>query len=454
MLLAESMYDPSVALNLECRLNPTLRKTLSDNTIFPYFLQFMESLGKFSRNLIRFWIQTECLIISQTNFEANDRLSTNFKHQFINDSIGLFNKYLSEGSINSIDVPQDMRSQIKSRLSIEKCQSLPDSFRSVQNYVIELIEGQYYDSFMKSSYYFKYEIDLLSSGSVTLADILFNNSSLAINFIEFMESEGMKSYVDFLIMFENYRKVSNNYDDAIALFNRFFECDNTTNKLGFSENLISSLSEKLVKNNFSSDCMDRAAAVLIQYFEKTYLKQFIESQLFVDYLNNCFQAIQNNAIQSDKSHKRTNSDSSYNSDASHASTCGHSDTSLASSLAASHKQRRSRMSGNIIGDPLWRRDLSGNLQITHIDQYGRISSELEPEPDHKGLSPLSKVMQKLSLNSTSDKENEEIAWKIATMIVNDVNTACNRSVATNSQSSHNYSWPDCRPTLPLDINIF
>jgi hypothetical protein len=193
------------------------------------------------------------------------------------------------------------------------------------------------------------------------------------------------------------------------------------------------LSQKLVKNNFSSDCLDSSAAILIQYFEKTYLKQFIESQFFIDYLNHCFQSIQTEA-HNHKTHKRTNSDSSYNSDCSFVSSLSTKDTegsatasSPSPAAASKHRHDDHRY------DSLWKRDLSGKLQFTHVDKYGRIWSALEPEPQREA-GPLVKVMKRFALHSSPDKDKEEIAWKIATMIINDVNHSCNGHTDTHELS--------------------
>ncbi|CAG2108352.1 unnamed protein product [Medioppia subpectinata] len=446
MLLAESMVDHSLSLQLKSRFNQSLRDILSDNTVFPYFIQYMESLGNVSKHLIRFWIQTECLIVSQKNIASNvsssDQSLDDIRRQFIADSIGVYDKYLSESSPHFVDIPQELKDEIKEKLFNRGSDVSCDLFGSAQKYAIERMEALYYEPFLKSSYYCKFSIDYLTTDSVTLADILFNDTLLATNFIEFMESEGMKAFVDFLIMFEKYRKVSNDYDDAISLFNRFFR-DNTDNRLGFSDSHVMGLNQKLVKNNFNCDCLDSSAAILIQYFEKTYLKQFIESQFFIEYLNNCFQTIQTESHH--KTHKRTNSDSSYTSDCSFVSslstrdtecstttttTCGHSPAVASKHRQSNHVNEEHRH------DSLWKRDLSGKLQFTHVDKYGRIWSALEPEPQrHTGA--LVKVMKKFSLHSTADKDKEEIAWKIATMIVNDVNQSCNGA----GDDTHHLSQP-------------
>ncbi len=442
ILLAESMFDESIPLNIDCRLNKTLKEIVCDNNVLPYFIQFMESIGSVSKHLIRFWIQTECLTVSQKNLDSmktqcdeqqnDNKFKINeYKQQFINDANGIFNKYLSQ-SIYNIDIPIEIKNEIEEQLSINKSDISHDLFSKAQSYVLTKIENDYYELFKRSTYYCKYEVDVLTSGSVRLADILFNNSKLATNFIEFMEIEGMKPYVDFLIMFENYRKFSNHLEDAIAIFDRFFSSDNSTNNLGFSDNLRHYISQKLDQNNFSSDCFDKMAAILIQYFEKTYLRQFLESELYFEYLTHCIQSIQMDLSHNKKYqiHKRTNSDSSYNSDCSFVSSVGTRDGDCVSTASPlKYKQKSSHLSEDQKSDSLWKRDLSGKLQFTHIDKYGRISSCLEPEPDRISSGTLTKVMKRFSLYSSDDKEKEEIAWKIARMIVNDV---CN----TTQELSH------------------
>ena len=70
---------------------------------------------------------------------------------------------------------------------------------------------------------------------------------------------------------------------------------------------------------------------------------------------------------------------------------------------------------------LWRRELAGRLQITHVDRYGKLHSELEPEPDKSSSSGISQAVKKfMSKSAEEEKIEEEMAWQVAESIVNDV----------------------------------
>ncbi|GBL98253.1 hypothetical protein AVEN_167668-1 [Araneus ventricosus] len=59
--------------------------------------------------------------------------------------------------------------------------------------------------------------------------------------------------------------------------------------------------------------------------------------------------------------------------------------------------------------------------MAHVDHLGRVTTEfVPPDPDKKkGESKISKAMKKL-VNWEEDKNQEEMAWKVAEMIVKDI----------------------------------
>ncbi|KAG8222247.1 hypothetical protein J437_LFUL001445 [Ladona fulva] len=70
-------------------------------------------------------------------------------------------------------------------------------------------------------------------------------------------------------------------------------------------------------------------------------------------------------------------------------------------------------------DSLWKRRQKSGLRFGRINEMGRFETDIEPEPDRKGESRISKVVKKL-VNMDEDKAKEDMAWQIAEMIVKDI----------------------------------
>ncbi|KAG8296798.1 hypothetical protein J6590_048873 [Homalodisca vitripennis] len=71
-------------------------------------------------------------------------------------------------------------------------------------------------------------------------------------------------------------------------------------------------------------------------------------------------------------------------------------------------------------DLIWRqRNQNRGLSIGRIDQLGRFETDIEPEPDKKSESRITRVVKKL-VNKDEQKAQEEMAWRVAEMIVKDV----------------------------------
>ncbi|KFM80056.1 A-kinase anchor protein 10, mitochondrial, partial [Stegodyphus mimosarum] len=70
-------------------------------------------------------------------------------------------------------------------------------------------------------------------------------------------------------------------------------------------------------------------------------------------------------------------------------------------------------------DALWQRPLAGKLQMAHVDHLGRVTTEFEPDPEKKRESRISRAVKKL-VNWDANKDQEEMAWKVAERIVKDI----------------------------------
>lgn len=76
-----------------------------------------------------------------------------------------------------------------------------------------------------------------------------------------------------------------------------------------------------------------------------------------------------------------------------------------------------------------------------INELGRFESDLQPEPDRKSESKISRTLKKF-VNMEEDKVKEDMAYKVAEMIIKDVT-----SVTLGSQHSGRSSMESSAPPL-------
>ena len=413
MLIAETIYNPSIPLVTKSRLCESLIEILSDNNCLSYFVQLLESQESLSTSWIRLWVQIDCF---KTFFKETQNCDNKlFKSaQIREDAIKIYEKFLTDLNQDSVKFDFDLN-EIRKRLFEEKTID-EHLFDQVQKGIEDNLEKDYLDLFLKSSYYCRYQLDILTNGSLCLADILYNDSIL-FYFMEFMEQEGMKHYIDFLMMAENCRRCDCQTEDYLIIFNKFFS-PHSPCFLEMSDSIRCQL-EKGIQDNVKF-CFDKPMSILMQYFERTYFKQFLQSPVFISYLTECINSLQNystSTVQSKESPALRQESSSSKLSKVQKSVNG--------------KNRESQTNSSLQFndfDDIWKRNYAGDLQIAYVDKYGKLMSNFEPEPgkvNSNGIS-LSKLGLKFGLNGLSDeKEKEELAWEVAQMIIDDVQNLTN-----------------------------
>lgn len=354
------------------------------------------------------------------------------------DALHIFNKYIAQNSPLPIGVSDELRCRISASISRDHIEH--DCFLPAQEFVVSQMQKEVFPSFLRSPYNCKHQVDVLTSGNVSLADILYNDSAL-FYFMEYMEQEQSRHLVDFLLMADNFRNhllAEGHYDgqqaqeDAMVIYDKYFSLQATTS-LGFSDTVRLEVEMNICREEGPLPCcFEKPVMILMQHLEKNHLKQFLSSQLYVKYISECIVTIQTANSETDctKRKKRSGSDSSS------------SDMSLASQttntlLAMDGKQPGTPVSGarrilrNIEGsdmkidtgqfnpDSLWKRSLAGKLQMAHVNHLGKVTTEFEPEPDKRTGSNLTKAFKKL-VNWDVDKTEEDLAWQVAEMIVKDI----------------------------------
>lgn len=360
-------------------------------------------------------------------------------------------------------------------------QTIPTNlFEMAQHYVLEKLEQDYLNEFLQSDLYCRYCIEFLSSGEMNLNDILFSESAL-FYFMEYLEQANERNCLDFWMAAINFRKHYENevicdsnrnegQSDAMILYEKYFSLQATC-PLKISPTIRSAIEECICSNESKSKisrCFDRPLKIIEHYLEREFFPNFLESQLyskFVVELQSKLSDYNRIDIASSSSqlstpritkHRKTMSDctnksskdirrqnfisqhntllameSPNNSIAFKKNTSFPSSSSSSSSAAATHSPDMHIDSRHFVDpDMLWQRHhLNGGnvLKFGRINSLGRYERDFEICPTYSknwslsgmGSSTIKNVVRKL-VNIPEDKIQEEIAWQIAEMIIDDV----------------------------------
>lgn len=257
-----------------------------------------------------------------------------------------------------------------------------------------------WSEFINSEFFYKYQVEILTNGSVDLCDILNHETSLSY-FMEFLEGEGCQSIVEFWLAASHFQRFLQNcgseynaeqaQEDAVIIYDKYLSLQATT-PLGFSDTVRCAVELAICRENELPlpNCFEPALNVALSYLKTHSLPAFFSSQHYVRLLSDM---IKNSAY---KSNSPTSSVSEFSTDS-----------------------RLSSISSKIDPDFIYRKRQQCGLSLGHIDQLGRFETTIEPEPDKKSESKISRVVRKL-VNKGEDKVQEEMAWRVAEMIVKDV----------------------------------
>lgn len=410
------------------------------------------------------------------------------KHQptVLEDALRIYRKYLVTDSVYSIELP----ATILSKLSLALCETesvadseidsnnLWDAFEDAQKHVLDVMEKEFLTDFLDSTFYCKYTVDVLTSESLNLREILYCESAL-FYFMEFLEQEKdvKLKYLEFWLSATNFRKQldqstqldrSQMKSDALVIYEKWFSLQ-ATNPLNFSNRVRTKVEERICSLDPSiTQCFNLAIKIVEVFLDTCCFKKFVKSQLFFKHLSEVMSKIDgkdkagsaNGVIRRNSSlsinfplksqHRRTNSDTIEKKGVSRS-------ISTQNTLLAGldHKKNKNttdlQIDSRQLADPdlLWRRKNSMNgLSFGRVDAFGRYERDFEL-PTGSNSIPTSKssfqlqngsidvddpqalldlnsaqsrfknVMRKL-VHLPEDSVQQEIAWQVAEMIVKDV----------------------------------
>ncbi|KAF7381004.1 hypothetical protein HZH68_015879 [Vespula germanica] len=356
------------------------------------------------------------------------------------DALRIYKKYIIKETLGTNRIPEELKLEIEKALKCENIEPILRCLSNIQNIIFDVIEKEYINDFLRSEFHCKHQIDVLTSGNVQLGDILYNETAF-FYFMEFMELENKRELLDFWMAAINYKQnllekkdpinPEEAQSDALIIYDKYFSLQATT-PLGFNDKIRFDVEQNICREDGEGplpDCFDKPCKIVYKFLNKHYLPTFLSSQLYYKYLSELISTIQSNPCSSYQLRiKRAGSDcssevSSISNSMQSTLQAGNNANGILSSTSTSTKTS-AHSSMNIdtrqLYDPdsLWRRN-KYRLSVGYIDYLGRFITEIEPDPCRKYESRLARAVKRL-VNLEQDKAKEELAWKIAEMIIRDI----------------------------------
>ncbi|EJW89018.1 hypothetical protein WUBG_00072 [Wuchereria bancrofti] len=272
----------------------TLNETLNDATALAYFIQFMEGIGQL--NLIKFWLHAESFRCSALAVKNDRALVAMIK----NDAVRIYSKYISEDASCSINITDHLRKIVLERINVKNGSFDPCCFSKAQGFVLNVMESRYFREFESSVYYAKHRIDVISSGALTIKDIMLCQPLLCA-FVEYMENESDGKLVEFIISAESFAKQlpltqsdEQAVEDAMIIYNKYFSMQ-ATEPLKFDSKTRIQIESDICLGNGrpASSCFETARLMALRILEQNYLKRFSASPAFVKYLQKLMVQVEN-----------------------------------------------------------------------------------------------------------------------------------------------------------------
>uniref|UniRef100_A0A672HNM4 RGS domain-containing protein n=1 Tax=Salarias fasciatus TaxID=181472 RepID=A0A672HNM4_SALFA len=363
------------------------------------------------------------------------------------DAVTIFTKYISPDAAKPIPITEQIRNDIIAKICGEDGMVDPNCFVIAQSVAFAILEQQHFSEFLRSHHFCKYQIEVLTSGSVFLADILFCESAL-FYFSEYMEKEEAMNVLQFWLAADNFQNQlaakKGQYDgqeaqnDAMILYDKYFSLQ-ATNPLGFGDSVRMEIESNICREGGPlPDCFTTPLRQAWTTMEKVYMPGFLSSNLYYKYLSDLI-----NSVRADEflnvsaagqggpaDNDRTSSNASEGSQTQSAKRA-------AIKILKNFDEAITVDVASLDPESLYQRPYAGKMTFGKVNEMGQFIREAEPEPDVKKSkgSMFSQAMKKW-VQGNSDEAQEEMAWQIAKMIVNDVVHQSNHDSPGKSTKVH------------------
>lgn len=364
--------------------------------------------------------------------------------------------------------------------SLQESTNLDSVFDAAQSYVLDYLNDKFTNGFLESHFYYQFCIENAGK-NLKITDILHNEAAL-FYFMEFLEIENKRHYLDFWLGAMNFKrqldyylhKTSNELDnmmeqsteqitfelsqnDALILYEKYFSLQ-ATHPLHLSDQVRFHVEEKICSIDCSGSiahCFDLPLAIIEHFLREKYLDVFQQSNLFYKYIGELLQKIesmkskamdqqQSNASQTQQSTTHTAAAISV------AKAPSRKSISTKNTLLAMESVKK-RKSGSTASDMcidsrqmhdpelLWQRNsMTKGLKFGRVNAFGRYERDYDMIPFdrnhptqiggnndnldsilHNTGNKIKRAVRKL-VHLPEQCMQEELAWQMAEMIIKDV----------------------------------
>ncbi|GAA6107524.1 A-kinase anchor protein 10, mitochondrial isoform X1 [Tachysurus ichikawai] len=252
--------------------------------------------------------------------------------------------------------------------------------------------------------------------------------------VQYMEKEEAVNILQFWMAADNFQVQlavkKGQYDgqeaqnDAMILYDKYFSLQ-ATNPLGFGDSVRMEIESNICREGGPlPDCFTTPLRQAWTTMEKVYLPGFLSSDLYYKYLSDLINSVRADEFvvgNSASSGQGAAADNERSSATSEGSQTQQGSKKVAVKILKNFDEAITVDIASLDPESLYQRPYAGRMTFGKVNELGQFIREAEPEPDVKKSkgSMFSQAMKKWVQGNT-DEAQEEMAWKIAKMIVNDV----------------------------------
>ncbi|XP_022103878.1 A-kinase anchor protein 10, mitochondrial-like [Acanthaster planci] len=374
------------------------------------------------------------------------------------DASNIFTRYLCKDAPLPVGITDEIRLDVIAKMCPQEGWLNPDCFKTAQNFVFDSMEMHFFQPFLRSEFHCKYQIDVLTTGKAYLADILYNDTA-TFYFMEYMEQEGVVHLLQFWLAAENFQKhllsQQGQYDsgeaqsDAMVLYDQYFSLQATC-PIGFDDSIRLEVETNICREGGPlPDCFATPMRKAYTTLETVYFPGFLQSQLYYKFLSELI-----NTIKSE--HAATYPGDTSVGVVGVGGTGSEDKPKSRNTLLAEGNVKKlfeeSEMNMESLDsnpDLLWQRPDHGMMTFGKVNHLGQYVAEYEPDPEAMNKkSSSSKFSLKKLVKGEQDASKEEMALKIAQMIINDVNMQTGSSTPPPSPAVKPHPAPASRGLSP------
>lgn len=347
-------------------------------------------------------------------------------------------------------------------------------FDEAQTFIVDHLDENYTNGFLQSQFFFRYCKENIGS-NLRITDILYNETVL-FYFMEFLELQSEQKYLEFWLAAMNYRRqwdnsqsletneaidITNlnkqNQNDALILYEKYFSLQ-ATHPLHLSDRIRFHVEEKICsidERAMVQYCFDLPLVIVERFLDQRFLRTFEKSNLFFKYLNEMLHKFEttNSALTCSAGiNAGLTIDCSSRNPSSKIEGKEYPISSKNTLLAMENVKKRNHrripsdgsdmcIDSRQLHDPdlLWRRKTTNGLNFGRVNSLGRYERDYDITPIAKSSSntvpgsvshdanqilqntgnKIKRAVRKL-VHLPEQCMQEELAWQMAEMIINDV----------------------------------